>query len=317
MFVFARRFLHDEYYALLAVIIFALLPGVNSASLLVSKAGVVIFFTLFFLIISQKNELLAFVFLVFLSFVDRAFLLLSFALVFYGIYKKNTNLIGLSSFSFALGYYIFGFDFGARPRGSFIEIFGIYAAIFSPFVFFYYIYSLYWYLVKNKRTLPILWFVSFVVFVVSVILSMRQIIKMEDYGVFGVVGVPLLVQTFRHSYLVRLPIHRKNIRAFFVIIASSLIFITSLTFFNKPFYLFLDNPQKHFAYDFHFASPLAEYLKNHNIYAVIAPQTLQAQLAFYGIKRGGRLLATRPFAKSSPIKIPIIANKYMLYYIKN
>jgi len=135
---------------------------------------------------------------------------LFFATFIFSVAKKDNIFLSVSIVGFTLNYWFFGFDVSGRPRGYFLDIFGIYGAVFSPFVFIYYIYSLYWFLIKYKKPLPLLWFVSFSIFTLSIVLSLRQNIKMEDFATFSVIGLPLMMYTFFHSIRVRLPEFRKK-----------------------------------------------------------------------------------------------------------
>ncbi len=317
IYAYARRHSRQPQDALLAVFIYALLPGVNSAALLANNAGFVIFSVLIFLNIYDKNKTAALGFLLLGAFLDKSFLLLAFSMVFYGLYKKDRAVLSAAVIAFAVSYHLHGFDTGSRPKGYFLEVFGIYAAIFSPLVFFYFIYTLYWFLFRTKTNLPPAWFVSFSVFALSIILSMRQSPRLEDFAVFTVVAVPLMSATFLHSLRVRLPEFRKKIKGIFYIVLASLILNTGLTFFNKPLYLLLAQPQKHFAFSHHFTRELASELRSLGSPSVIAPQDLQKQLAFYGIKRGGKRLELKEFKGSKPISISVFADKKIHFFLEN
>ncbi|MCV6608851.1 MAG: hypothetical protein OIF32_11615, partial [Campylobacterales bacterium] len=184
MYQLAKSFLKTKKDALLTVFLYSLLPGVISSALIVDKAGAVIFLTLLFFVIFKRHQPTAAIFALLLSFADQGFLLLFFGMFVYSIYKKDNIFLIISIIGFTLNYGIFGFDVSGVPKGHFVQIFGIYGAIFSPFMFLYFIYSLYWFAVKYKKTLPLLWYVSFSVFILSIILSLRQNIKMEDFAVF-------------------------------------------------------------------------------------------------------------------------------------
>lgn len=313
---FSKQMLKKESDALLTVFIYSILPGVNSSALVVDKAGVVIFFTLLFLNLFSKYRNIALGLLIPLFFIDQGFLLLFFALIFYAVARKDKEVLIISLIGFTINYYLFGFETHGKPQGHFIEIFGIYGAIFSPLVFLYYIYSLYWFLIKYKKPLPIIWYISFIVFILSIILSLRQTIEMEDFAAYSVIGVPLIVYSMMHSYRVRLPQHRKKTAVVFYVIMGTLFLNTALTFFNKPLYLTLDNPKKHFAYPHHFTSELADRLKAKGVYSVRADrESLQKRLKFYGIAQGGARLSEFSFHGAKEISIHIISDRAMKYYL--
>lgn len=310
------KILASKKDALLALLFFMLLPGTNSAALLVSSIGLEILGVLVFLNLFFIHKNFSLFLLIALSLVDDVFLLLALGLVAFGFYSKDKNIVIFSVGAVVLSYWRFGFDFGGLPRGYFLEIFGTYAAIFSPFVFFYFIFSLYWFVSKNAKNLDILWFIGFCAFFVSLVLSLRQNVKIQDFAPLVIIATPIMAKAFLHSWRVRLKPHRKNIQIAFWVVLVSLFFNTFITFFNKPIFLFLQDPSKHFAYSFSFVSSLASRLKDENITAVLTEKSLQKQLSFYGIKKGKRLLATKAFKNSKPLSLPIIADKKINFYIQ-
>ena len=62
-----------------------------------------------------------------------------------------------------------------------------------------------------------------------------------------------------------------------------------LTFINKPLYLILPNPKKHFVYKYHFIKELAQELKKNDINFVSSDdKQLLLRLKFYGIVQGDK-----------------------------
>ena len=60
-----------------------------------------------------------------------------------------------------------------------------------------------------------------------------------------------------------------------------------LTFVNKPLYLILQNPSKHFVYQYHFVKELAEELSNRGVKSVTTDNLeLALRLKFYKIGQG-------------------------------
>jgi hypothetical protein len=45
---------------------------------------------------------------------------------------------------------MYSFDTGGKPKGYFLDALGVYAAIFSPLLFLYFIYSMYRILIKEE-----------------------------------------------------------------------------------------------------------------------------------------------------------------------
>lgn len=276
---------------LLSIFIFMLLPGVNSAALLVNEAIIVIFLTLVYLFYyhqtSKQNYYLLFAFL----FVDNSFAIFYLALFFYSLNKKDNILLAASLALFALSMGIFGFDSGGVPRGHFVDIILVYASVFSPILFFYFFYSMYRITIKEEKNLY--WYISFTAFAFSLVLSFRQRIQIEDFAPFVVIAIPMMLKLYLHSMRVRLPMFRKK-HYFWANIAFGVLIINFLLLYvNKPLYLFLDTPYKHFAYDYHFAEEVAQKLKDDGIDEVFSTNSSFAKrLKFYGINGGEKYYIT-------------------------
>ncbi|MDR0467314.1 MAG: hypothetical protein LBG67_00510 [Campylobacteraceae bacterium] len=201
-------YLKREIDRVVSVLIFVLLPGTVSAALLVNGVSLIIFFTLLFLFFYQRDDKkIAYVVLCLALFVDRGFVILYFLLFFYAIVKRDNVLIALSLLLFSVSFYFFGYEVSGKPKNFFLDTFGVYAAIFSPFIFFYFVYTMYRILIKKRKT--VLWWISFGAFVCSILLSFRQKVPIESFAPYLIISIPLLVRTFLNSYRVRLPQHRK------------------------------------------------------------------------------------------------------------
>lgn len=276
------RYEKDRY---ISIIVFMLLPGVLSASLLVNSAIVIIFFTLLYLYYYHKYNKHSYFLLLLFLFIDNSFAVLYLALFFYSLKNKDTKLIYISLILFSLSMYIYGFSTGGKPRGFLVDTFAIYATVFSPFLFLYFIYTMYRSWIKNDRTL--IWYISITALLLSLLFSFRQRIYIEDFAPFVVISLPYMLKTFFHAYRVRLKEFRTkyNILAFLVILMLSINVI--LTFVNKPLYLILPNPNKHFVYQYHFIKELVEELSKRNIHSVVTDDyELALRLKFYYIERG-------------------------------
>lgn len=283
---------------LLSIALYAFLPGVNSAALLVNEAGIVIVLTLFFLLLYERGSFWGHALLPALVFVDNSFAVLFFALIFYAVHKRDTPLLVESLLLFAISMYLFGFDTSGKPKGYFMDTLGVYAAVFSPLLFIYFFYAIYRILIKEQKRL--LWFISSTALFFSLLLSFRQKVRVEEFAPFLVIAVPLMVSVFMHSYRIRLASYRLKHRVLFGLVAISLAANTVVTFFNKPLYLVLDDPRKHFAYPFHLAKELASGLKAMGVQSVkVKDPALQGQLRFYGIEEGGPLLTKSPVGEGA------------------
>lgn len=186
MYKLTENYFRYEKDRFIAICTFMLLPGVLSASLLVNSAIIVIFLTLLYLYYFEKHEKHSYVLLIFFLFIDNSFAILYLALFFYSFKNQDKKLMYFSMIFFIFSMYIYGFDTGGRPRGFLVDTFAIYATVFSPLLFLYFVYSLYRSGVKNERTLT--WYISMTALILSVIFSVRQRIYIEDFGPYVVIS---------------------------------------------------------------------------------------------------------------------------------
>ena len=280
----SKKFLKKTNYALILLII----PGFITSAIIANKAIYILFLILSFIYLYYEKRFFSYLLLIVLAIVDRAFISLYFALIFYSVYKRDNFLLILSIilFAFNANYFNYYEYVDKKPRGYFLDIFGVYFLIFSPLVFIYFLYSLYksWFLKKD-----ILFFISFFSFVVSIILSFRQKIKVYDYAPFVIPFLIYMFKVFLYSYKVRLPKFRVFYKVFFILAISSVMLFDIFVFFS---------PYTPFKKDsILFVKPLVNFLKSNNInYIKCNNKSLQKTLDFYGIKEG---------------------NNYKLIYLKN
>jgi 4-amino-4-deoxy-L-arabinose transferase-like glycosyltransferase len=317
MYEISKFYLKKDEDRLLSVVVFVLLPGVVSSALLVNSASVVIFFTLLFIyLFLYKRENLYSLLLPSLVFIDNSFLILYLALFAYAIYSKNRYLTILSAMLFLISLYLYGFGVHGKPRGYFLDTFGAYSLIFSPLIFLYFFYTMYRIFVKGEKS--ILWFISFVALIFSILVSFRQRIIIEDYAPFVVISIPLMVQLFLKSYRTRLPQLRGWHKIFFAFVFSFLVLNFLATYFNQYFYRFLEHPQKHFAYKYHIAKELAKGLKEKGVDHISSTDTkLLKRLKFYGISEGSEyeIKEDTPTSDLKSVTISYINNPIISYSV--
>lgn len=283
-----KLFLKRKIDRVASVAIYAMLPGVNSAALLVNGAYVAIFLTLLFVYLYMYgHKKISFIVLLATLFADNSFAILYISLFVYSVFNKEKQLLMLSVVLFGLSMYMYGFDTRGKPEGHFLDMLGVYAAIFSLLLFLYLLYALYRILIKEKKNL--LWYVAFVSLIFSLILSLRQKLLFEDFAPFVVIAIPLAVQIFYNSYRVRLPQHRKYHKLTFGAVLVFLFLNLAITYFNKPLYLIIENPADHPAYRYHAVKDLAQELKTRGVEKInTKDHRLALRLKFYGIQSGGR-----------------------------
>ena len=142
MYKLTENYFRYEKDRFIAICIFMILPGVISASLLVNSAIMVIFFTLLYLYMYQKNAKHSYLLLVFFLFVDNSFAILYLALFFYSFKNQDKKLMYFSMIFFILSMYIYGFSTDGKPRGFLVDTFAIYATVF-PLCYLYTLFTHY------------------------------------------------------------------------------------------------------------------------------------------------------------------------------
>jgi len=282
-----KLFLKKRFDRIFSVAIYALLPGVNSVAVLVNSGSIVIFVTLLFTYCYLKEyKVASHVILIASLFIDNSFAIFYIALFIYALMQRKTDLLILTLVLFSAAMYLYGFDTGGKPKGYFVDTLGVYAIVFSPLLFLYFVYAMYRILIKEEKNL--LWYISFVSLVVSLMLSLRQRLMLEDFAPFVVLSIPLMVKVFFNSYRVRLPRFRKWHALVFGIVIVSLLLNTALCYSHKLLYLILEEPSRNFAFKYHVAKELAEQLHVKGIDKVISNDDKMAlRLKFYNIHRGG------------------------------
>ncbi len=298
----AKRYLKKPQDALLATIIFSLLPAVLGSGVVLSKAPFVLFIILLFLLSYRSwfGQIIA----IGALFFDKAFAILFLGAALYELYTKRYKRAIFYTLLFALSLWLYGFDVGGRPRSYFLDTFAIFSAIFSPLVFLYYFYSLY--RVGVKEVKDMVWFVSATAFLFALILSFRQRIHMVDFAPFAVIGVIVMVRVFLRSFRVRLPRYRKKLVIAFWVVVASLLLNDIALLFNESLFAFIP-PKKHFAYRYYLAKNLAKRLHSLKIScAYTKERSLALQLRFYHINECRRpILSLKPFKDAKKWEIPL------------
>lgn len=95
-------------------------------------------------------------------FIDNSFAMFYIALFIYAAMNRKMDMLVLTLILFGTSMFLYGFDTGGKPKGYFVDTFGVYATVFSPFLFLYFIYSMYRILIKeDKLTVVHLFFLWF------------------------------------------------------------------------------------------------------------------------------------------------------------
>ena len=284
MYKVSKFYIKLEFDRIVAVLLFVLLPGTLASALIINNAGICITLALLCIYLFHiKKKILFSLFFCLVFFIDGDFLIFYAGFFIFALYKRKPPLAWLSAILFLLTLYFFGFETNGRPSGHFIDTFGIFAAVFSPFVFIFFVYTIYRIWVKEKKDL--LWFIAICSFCFCMIVSVRQRLELEQFLPFCVIATPLMVRVFFNSYRVRLPKFRKGHKICTSLVMLFLIFNWSAIIFNQIFYLFLSDPTKHLTYKFDVAKELADKLKEAGVQDIVTEDTrLALRLKFYGIK---------------------------------
>ncbi len=273
----------EESY--LATTIFLLLPGIITASVIINIAVIVIGLVLSFIILYEKqHHLSAYVVMVLLLLVHDASIIFFIGVAIFALSRTEYYLFSLSLLLGVLSLLLFnGLDIGGVPKGKFLELFGLYMALFSPLVFFYFFYALY--RIWIKETKGILWYISFTAFMVSIFLSFRQQVIMTDVAPYVIVAVVLMLVTYHKTLHVRLPQFQQGYIVGYRIVMGSLVLSAVIIFFHSTLFIFLKDRRQHFAYRFYQPYWLSLELKKRgqNCYTV-KDKRVQYQLRYYGIK---------------------------------
>ena len=295
------------------VLVFVLLPGVISSALIVNDAGLVLFgLFLFVYIYDNYAHKFAYPLLGAYLFISGGFVYLFLSLSVYALYKKDRVFFIFNLLLFLVSLLLFGIDTHGSPKGYFLDSIGIYATIFTPIIFIYLVYVLYRkYLTKD---IDILWFISTVVFVFSLLLSFRQRINLEYFAPYLMLALPLIAQTFEHSYRVRLNQFRKKYRVVFIVSLTLLFINSSVVFFNQYLYYIVEKPKKHFSYKMHIAKELAAKLKQRGINCVDTNMKMSKRLEFYDVTKCNKNILKEGSVNSENINNVTISYKNRVVY---
>ena len=284
MYKVSKFYIKLEFDRLVAVLLFILLPGTLVSAIVINNAGLCIMLALLCIYLFHiKNKILFVAFFSIAFFIDGDFLIFYVSFFIFALYKRKPPLAWLSAILFLLTLCFFGFDTNGRPSGHFIDTFGIFAAVFSPFIFMFFVYTIYRIWIKEKK--DILWFIAICSFCFCMIFSVRQRLELEQFLPFCVIATPLMVRVFFNSYRVRLPKFRKGYKIFTILVILLLTLNWTIIVFNQIFYIFLNDPTKHFVYKFDIAKELANKLKEAGIEDIYTyDKRLGLRLEFYGLK---------------------------------
>jgi len=285
-FMMSQLYFIEREDSYLATFIFALLPGIITSAVLVNIAVLVITFVLSFVIFYEKRMYLyQGATMLALLFVHDASVIFFISLAIFSAFRRNHTLFTMSILLSAISLLYFnGLHIEGRPQGEFLELFGLYMALFSPLVFIYFFYALYRIWLREKK--DILWHIAFSSFVFSILLSLRQQVLMTDFAPYVIVAVVLMLVMYHRTLQVRLPQFQTWYKRGFYVVMFSLILSSAIIVFHKQLFYLLEDKTKHFAYPFYEPYWQAMELREigQDCYSANSLK-VQYQLAYHGIKQ--------------------------------
>ena len=264
------------------LLIYILLPGVVSAGLIVNDVGLLLAIMWSVAYIALQWPRVFPLIGVGLGWIHPYLGLINLAVLIYGMIFRDQRYLLLGGFGTLFFLYFQGFEVGGIPKGHFLDILAIDAAIFSPIVFLYLVYALYRRILTQK--IDILLIISALSFLISILLSFRQRVEVHLFVPLLMVALPLMGETFIYSYRIRLCEFRYWYRWLLQGTVGLLILHAIILTGNRWIYTFLDKPSDHFAYSMHIAKELAQMLRMQKIACVDTQDPkMQLRLQFYGI----------------------------------
>lgn len=316
-YLLSLKILINQNDSILSVAIFMFLPGVLASAVLVNNAVFIIMLSLGALLCVSNKHFKTLIFLLTLSiFISNAFITLYLALFFYALYSKNRAYSVLSGVFLLIWFIVFDFEISGKPRGYLLDTMAIYAAVFSPLIFIYFIYALYRIWVKEQK--DFLWFISCLGFCLSLIISVRTKATLEAFLPFCVLFVPHMLKLFLNSLRVRLPQFRTKYKILGAILLFGLILQNFASIFNAPLYLLNQKAKNHFMYNYEIAKDLATKLKQNGVYSVYtSDEKLRLRLKFYGIESSfkARISTQQCSQNAQKISFEKLGKQIALFYL--
>lgn len=297
IYIISLRILKRQSDCVIAAILYMFLPGVLVSALIINQASIAIFITLIVVFLQQRQMYILISLILALSlFFSKPFIALYLAIMLFGLFSRDKKFAIIGAFFCIAWYYLNGLESSGKPRGYFLDSIAVFAAVFSPLLFIYFIYTIYRICIKEIKSF--LWFIGLTALGVCLLLSMRQRVELELFLPFCVILVPAMVRTFFSSYRSRLPRFRVLYKLICIIVLVTLALNSLAIIFHQYLYIFLDNPKNHFAYKYDIAKELAKVLKDRQITAISTNPNLALRLKFYGISMGGSYYLDTTYKKS-------------------
>jgi hypothetical protein len=248
----AKSYFSTQNIIYFSTIVFAFLPGMITATVLANISIIVIPLILAFVLLYERGDYIAIaLIMVALFFIHEASVIFFISIFIYSLIVRDKRLFVLSSsFLIATIYLAKGITIGGRPSGHFADIFGLYAGVFSPLLFLYFFYTNYRILLREKKHL--IWYISFVALIVSLVLSIRQKIYITDFAPYVLISIVSMIEVFQKSLLVRLPQYQSTYKRAYYVVMGMFVFAAMVTILHKPIYYALGKPHNFFAHKLYY-----------------------------------------------------------------
>ncbi len=279
----SQRYFKKREDVYLSTALFMFLPGILTASAMANVAIIVLPLVLFFVLLYERRHFMVLpLIMLALFFIHEASVIFFLALLFYSIAHKDKHLAIISSaFIVAFIYLAKGIEIGGRPSGHFIEIFGLYAAVFSPLLFLYFFYAMYRILLREKKTM--MWYISFTALAVSLLLSIRQKVYITDFAPYVMISTIAMVDVFNRSLRVRLPEFQRYYRYAFYVVLSVLVVSVLTIVLHRYLYLMAKESERPFAYRIYRPYDLVQKLRAEHRTCYDTQGRWKYQLRYYHI----------------------------------
>ncbi len=231
-----NNYFSEYQYRNLTLLMYILIPGVFLSFVIVNYATITIFLTLLFIYAyKQGNKILQSIVLVLLLFTNTAQFSFYLALIIYSFRKKDWYLASISAILFLTSSIVVSsYPIDGVPKGHLVALFGIYSVTLSPLLFIVIIYGLYRGAIKGNQDL--IWHISITAFIISILLSIRQHIKVIDFTPYIIISLPIVVKQFYNSISVRLKQFRKLYLQVCISVLIVLLLETLLIVLSYPIY---------------------------------------------------------------------------------
>ena len=207
--------------------LYSILPAVNASIFVVSKVPFIVTLLLIFLMLFKSRRYILIIPLI--IFFDKSSIIIAIALLLYGFYYREKMPIFISLIMIFTIFSYYDYSNLGKPKGYFVDIFGIFLALLSPLLLFYLIYSIFVDKIKD-----ILWFIVATSLVVAVILSFRQKVAIEFFAPFLLLSVIIICRVFLNGYYTLIKSLRKRYNIL-LIITIFIAFISSMILYLPVF----------------------------------------------------------------------------------